>query len=225
MNLLSVRVGKVASLGKRRTAFVKHPVETPIAVTETGLAGDEVGDLRHHGGPDKAVYGYPFAHYAAWRADFPEHAALLIPGGFGENLTIDGADETTLCLGDRLLVGTAELIACQPRQPCRTLALRYGDPRMVAAMTRTGRSGWYFRVAQPGRIGPGAAVELLDRPNPEWPFARFLRLLRNRRFSAAELRALAAMPGLAAQWQNDAAERLGRTVASRIQPNASRSGL
>ena len=41
-----------------RTAIVKRAVEGPVRVRELGLEGDQVGDTKHHGGPDQAVYAY-----------------------------------------------------------------------------------------------------------------------------------------------------------------------
>lgn len=205
--IVSVRTGRVAPLGEtgRHSAIAKHAAAGPVRITARGLEGDEQADLAHHGGPDKAVYGYPLAHYAAWRESHPQHAARLTPGGFGENLTIAGADESTICLGDVLGAGTATLGACQPRQPCNTLAAWFADRTLPRAMTQTGRSGWYFRVLAPGAVREGDAITLLERPNPAWPFARFLRALRAKAFTTAELEELATLPGLAAQWQRDAA--------------------
>ena len=64
--LISVQVGRVARLGPNGvpSAFVKRPVAGPVAVAALGLAGDEQADLRVHGGPEKAVYGYALASYA-----------------------------------------------------------------------------------------------------------------------------------------------------------------
>jgi len=81
--ITSVHIGSIMPLGPDRvpSAFVKEPVMTPVEVTALGLVGDAQADLRVHGGPEKAVYGYPTALYAAWRAEYPQHTALLAPGG------------------------------------------------------------------------------------------------------------------------------------------------
>ncbi|MCY7270697.1 MAG: MOSC domain-containing protein [Sphingomonas bacterium] len=70
---------------------------------------------------------YPAAHHRAWAAEFPRHAALFVAGGVGENLTIEGWTEADLCVGDIHRIGSARLQVCQPRQPCSTFALRFGD--------------------------------------------------------------------------------------------------
>ena len=89
-----------------------------MPVRRLGLVGDAQADLAVHGGPDKAVYLYPGAHYA-WRRDLlPEHAALFRAGGFDENLTMSGLDDDTVCIGDAFDVGSARLQVTQLRQPC-----------------------------------------------------------------------------------------------------------
>ena len=197
--LNSVQVGRIASLGPQQipSAIVKSRVEDAVVVTRLGLAGDEQADLTVHGGPDKAVYAYSAAHYPAWVADFPDHADLLVPGGVGENLTIDGLVEGDLCVGDVHRIGTAQLQVCQPRQPCFKFALRFADNKLPKAMVRNGRAGWYYRVIEDGTLRAGDAIELVDRPNPDFGFERLVEIVNFRNASAKEFAAMAAMEGLA----------------------------
>ena len=106
--IVSVQVGHVAPLGPKQvpSAFVKRPISGRVMVQRLGLAGDQQADLRVHGGPDKAVYCYPIEHYAKWLAELPSAEALLVPGGFGENLTTLGFDEDGVCIGDILRIGS-----------------------------------------------------------------------------------------------------------------------
>jgi len=199
--LSSIQIGRIAPLGPQGipSAFVKSPVAGPIEVTTLGLAGDQQADLTVHGGLEKAVYAYPAAHHLAWAADYPRHAALFVPGGVGENLTIDGLVEADLCVGDVHAIGTARLQVCQPRQPCSRFALRFGDNQLPKAMVRNGRAGWYYRVIEEGRIGPGDRVDLADRPNPGFGFERLVEIVNFRRATPPELAALAGMSGLASE--------------------------
>lgn len=180
--LLSVHAGRIAPLGPDGvpSAFVKLPVAGPVKVGPAGLEGDAQADLRVHGGPEKAVYAYAATRYAEWTADFPELAAKFVPGGFGENLTIDGVDEDGLCVGDVHGIGSVRLQVCQPRQPCFKLALRFENNRLPKAMVRNGRSGWYYRVLSPGTLRAGDAVQLLERPLPDFPFNELLDFLYTR---------------------------------------------
>src|ERR1700761_2963529 len=165
--IASIHAGKVAPLGPDGvpSGFVKYEITRPVQVSALGIRGDEQADLTVHGGPEKAVYGYALAHYEAWRMDYPRHAATLVPGGFGENLCIEGMSEADLCVGDIHRIGSAQLQVCQPRQPCFKLALRFGDKMMPKAMIRSGRAGWYYRVLQAGEIAPNDRVLVEARPN------------------------------------------------------------
>ena len=80
------------------SAIDKQSVSGPVAVGAESLAGDEQGDRRVHGGPDKAVHVYPWAHYAIWRSELGDRPLLAAPGAFGENLSVDGLDEQSVCL-------------------------------------------------------------------------------------------------------------------------------
>ena len=179
----SVQIGRTAPLGPQAvpSGFVKRPVSGAVDVARTGILGDEQADLRVHGGPEKAVYGYAASRYDAWRANFPQHTVLLVPGGFGENLTIAGCDETTVCLNDIVLIGTCLLQVSQPRQPCFKFALRFADAAMPKAMVRNGYCGWYYRVLETGRLAAGDAVSLEERPHPLWSIDRVNRQIVQRR--------------------------------------------
>ena len=52
-----------------RSAIAKQARTGPVFCGVLGLACDEQGDLRVHGGPDKAVHHYASEHYAAWRQE------------------------------------------------------------------------------------------------------------------------------------------------------------
>ena len=209
----SIHAGKVAPLGPEGvpSGFVKHEIDRSVQVSALGIRGDEQADLSVHGGFEKAVYGYALAHYEVWRADYPRHAATLVPGGFGENLCIAGMSETDLCVGDIHRIGSAQLQVCQPRQPCFKLALRFEDKMMPKAMIRSGRAGWYYRVLQAGEISPNDAVLVEERPNPDFPFARLVELSSVGTATREELERLQHMDGLASDWKVWAQDRLSRS--------------
>lgn len=208
--LSSVRAGRVAPLGPDRvpSGFVKHELAGPVAVTVLGLDGDQQADLTVHGGPEKAVYGYAGSHYARWRIEQPQHAARMIEGAMGENLTIAGLEESGICVGDVHAIGTALLQVCQPRQPCFKMALRFEDKRLPKAFVKSGRAGWYYRVLRTGTITRGDEVTLQDRPNPDFTFTRLIEIIYHGKVTAEELARMAAMDGLASQWRDQARAQL-----------------
>ena len=168
MKIVSVNVGmprEVVWKGMTvQTAIFKEPVDGPATISELNLTGDKQADLSVHGGAEKAVYAYPTEHYDYWRNQLPD--VSLSWGRFGENLTTEGLREDTLGIGDRLRVGSAVLMVTQPRMPCYKLSLRFDRDDMIKRFLKSGRSGFYFSVIEPGEVSAGSEVEILSRdPN------------------------------------------------------------
>ncbi|WP_425615042.1 MOSC domain-containing protein [Anatilimnocola sp. NA78] len=216
--ILSIQVAQPQSLGTAgasdehdrpwTTAFFKLPVSGPQQVRELGIVGDGQADLRFHGGPDKAVLAYSADHFPLWQHEHP-HVAWS-GGAFGENLTIAGCDETTVCIGDIWQVGEVRFEVSQPRQPCWKLSRRWRISDLARQVTQNGRSGWYLRVLQPGTIEPGQAIELVERPHPAWNAHRASHLMHHGKHDIAAAAALAALPQLAESWREVFAERVAR---------------
>ena len=180
------------------SAIAKQPRSGPVAVGLLGLAGDEQGDPRVHGGPDKAVHCYAFSQYAPWRQELAGNAtaqALLAqPGAFGENFSLDGINESQVCLADQWQVGSARFEVSQGRQPCWKLNDRFGLPDMALRVQTSLRAGWYLRVLQVGQVQAGDTVWLLARPHPEWPIDRLLRVIAERDCAPETLREILTLP-------------------------------
>lgn len=195
-----------------RSAIAKRPRQGPVLAGPEGLDGDEQGDRRVHGGPDKAIHHYPHDHYAAWRAELGPHPLLEAPGAFGENISTRGVTEADLCLGDRLRLGAAVVEVSQGRQPCWKLSDRFGIADLARRVQDSGRTGWYYRVLEPGPVQAGDVLELLERPWPDWPLTRLAGLLYRRTLDRAELEAALALP-LVPSWRKVFERRLeqGRT--------------
>jgi len=117
-----------------------------VFVGRENIEGDGQADLRVHGGRDKAVYAYPADHWPWWQS---EHGLACAPNTFGENLTLAGADETRVAIGDRFRWGDALLEVSQPRAPCFKLGIHARED-IPARMTVSARCGWYFRVVEVG---------------------------------------------------------------------------
>lgn len=201
-------VGQVAPLGETTSGIAKAPVAGPLRLTPTGFDGDAQADTRVHGGPDKAVHHYPFDHYAPWRAEVGERPVLSAPGGFGENLSTLGLDERAVAAGDVFRLGSAVIEVSQGRQPCWKLNLRLDVPDMALRVQTSGRTGWYYRVLEPGLVAPGDAFQLLDRRSPDWTIHRLWRTLYVDTLNRDELAAMAALDHLPEGWRKHARRRL-----------------
>lgn len=79
---------------------------------------------------------------------------------------------------------------------------------MAWLVQTTGRTGWYFRVLEPGLIAAGNRGVLLARPNPRWTITRVTRLLYHDRLDRAALAEFAALKGLPDSWRTLAEARL-----------------
>jgi MOSC domain-containing protein YiiM len=155
------------------TSIFKEPVERRLRVSTLNFEGDEQSDLTVHGGVDKAVYVYPSEHYEDWHRELP--GVELPRAVFGENLTTEGLSEDVR-IGDRFRIGTAEFIVTQPRLPCYKLGIRFGRMDMLKRMLRTGRTGFYFAVTAEGEVGPGDAIEPIERVDEGLTVADVVRL-------------------------------------------------
>lgn len=208
-----VLAGQVAPIEPDGPAsgIAKRPISGPWRITRTGLAGDAQGDLKHHGGPDKALHQYPREHYREWAAEIGPHPLLAASGAFGENLSGEGWTEDDICIGNVARFGSAVLQIAQGRQPCFKLDLRFGRAGMardVQRTGRTGRTGWYWRVLAEGEAREGDALTLIERPQPGWPLSRKIGLLYRDTRNREELTAMARLPELAEGWRALASRRI-----------------
>ena len=198
------------------TGAQKTPREGAVELTATGFRGDEQGDLKHHGGTEKAVCCYPEEHYESWRAGGFE----LPVGAFFENLTIAGATEDTVFLGDVFEIGTALVQVTQPRRPCTTVSRRWRDPALPALIQDTGRCGYYLRVLREGRVSAGDPVRFVRRPAGAVSVAEVNRVMNVDRDDAAGMRRLLAAPELPEKWRKQLRRRLG----GRFEDDSARLG-
>ncbi|MDT0434187.1 MULTISPECIES: MOSC domain-containing protein [Streptomyces] len=175
MKLLSVNLGRARHLPYTDPAvgvsgIDKRPVEGPVRVAApgakgvagSGLAGDAVCDLRHHGGDDQAVYAMAREDLDDWEREL---GRTLPNGVFGENLTTAGVEVSGALIGERWRIGSAVLLeVTSGRIPCRTFQGHVGEQGWVRRFTRKGAPGAYLRVIEPGEIRAGDPVEVVERP-------------------------------------------------------------
>lgn len=209
-SLIELRTGKAVPFGPKAapSAINKALRLDTVSITTEGLEGDEQGDRRHHGGPEKAVHHYAMDHYPEWRRDLPQAHERLVPGGFGENFVAAGWTESEVCIGDVVQAGSATLQVSQARQPCWKLNVRFGIADMALRVQRSLRTGWYYRVLEPGSTAVGDNLRLVARPHPEWPLLRLLTVLYVDRLDYGALEEIAQIPALAVSWRNLAQSRL-----------------
>lgn len=178
------------------SAILKSRLTEAVHVGRLGLSGDAQKEKKHHGGPTKAVLIYGAQHYAIWDGSLAAHArehgsalremspdvdaSVYGMGAFGENLTVDGLAERTVCLGDIWSIGTCELEITEPRGPCATLTRRWMRPALLQDVQATAAAGWYNAVRTEGLIRDGDRATLVKRVQTEWTLDAVFHLLEGR---------------------------------------------
>ncbi len=212
LSILSVNVGHAREIGVQAgkaviSAIRKAPTErASLQLNWTNLEGDSQADLVNHGGADKAIYGYCSEYWPLWEA---EHGLRCGPGLFGENLTLSGATEDDVRIGDVFAWDGVRLQISQPRQPCYKLSLHLSREDIAPAMVMTARCGWYMRVLATGRVSVKGATLTREESSVEAPSVRHVfRSYFDRRVAHDEIERLASCTALASPWRDAFAKRL-----------------
>lgn len=197
-HLVAVNTGAVRKVpwGGRgrgtRSAITKTPEPGSVRVTRLGLVGDEQADLRHHGGPDRAVYAFAQEDLQRWSAEL---GGALSPGQFGENLTTAGFDCNAALMGERWRIGTALLQVSWVRTPCYKFQARLGELGFPTAgwlkrFTADARPGPYLRVLEEGVIRAGDAIVVTERPEHDISVSEMFRIVTTEQERLGELLAI-----------------------------------
>ncbi|MEV7686404.1 MOSC domain-containing protein [Streptomyces bungoensis] len=205
MKLLSVNLGRPRPVPytdqpQGVTGIDKRPADGPVRVAApgpkgvggSGLAGDAVCELRHHGGDDQAVYAYAREDLDIWEREL---GRPLANGCFGENLTTVGLEVSGALVGERWRIGSEVVLeVTSGRIPCRTFQGHLGERGWVKRFTRKGATGAYLRVIEPGEIRTGDPIEIVHRPDHDVTAALEFRATTTERELLPRL--LAAGPAL-----------------------------
>jgi len=186
------------------TAICKNSIEEGY-LSQDGFHGDGVGDLKHHGGLDRAICIYPYEHYAYWQDAFDE---ALPEGVFGENLTVTGMLETDVHIGDIFKVGEAVMQVTQPRVPCSTITKRTGNPRLLQQIVEHGYTGFLCRVLEEGIVRSDSEIDLLERHSGKYSIAFCNNAYFNRLQDIESMEKLLTVAELAEDWKQGLRKRL-----------------
>ncbi|MCP4353464.1 MAG: MOSC domain-containing protein [Desulfobacterales bacterium] len=180
------------------TGIAKIPVAHSLHLGKCGFEGDGVADLKHHGGADKAVCVYSLDYYSYWEDVL---GRKLPSAAFGENLSVSGLKEDDICIGDIFQIGTALVQVSQPRQPCKTLAARYGRNDFVKLVVDSGFTGLYFRVLEEGMAETGVSLVPREKDPREVSVAFANQIFHNDRGNCEGIEAVLAIPALSESWR------------------------
>jgi ferredoxin-NADP reductase/MOSC domain-containing protein YiiM/ferredoxin len=168
-------------------------------VRRLNIDGDGQGDLRGHGGEQRAVYLYQIDAYRYWekrlgRSDFNY-------GQFGENFTVEGLADDQVCIGDRYRIGGALFEVTQPRVTCYRVGIRMNEPRMAALLTGSGKPGFYLRVLEEGEVGAGDEIIKAGEDQERMTVAEINALLYGSDHPRTKLEAALRIKALSPGWQ------------------------
>jgi MOSC domain-containing protein YiiM len=82
---------------------------------------------------------------------------------FGENFTTEGMFEEMVNIGDQFQVGTAKVVATQPRMPCYKLGVKFGRMDIIKRFLASGLTGVYFKVMKEGELEQGDEIKLIKK--------------------------------------------------------------
>lgn len=173
----------------QRSSHRKRSLGGPVLAHRLGIAGDQVTDVEHHGGPDQAVYAFAREDLDRWAAELGHE----IPDGhFGENLTTYGIDVNEALVGERWRVGEALVEIAKVRIPCQTFkgwmgVTGYDDTAWVKRFTADNRPGPYLRVIEAGMVQAGDPIEVVHRPDHGITVSFMFRALTSEQHLAPEL--------------------------------------
>lgn len=164
MKIVGLFAGKPQPLGPRGnpSAIVKTPVNA-LTVLEDRTLEDDQANKKLHGGPEKVLHQFSLDSYRTLCAQFPTIEDIAVPGSIGENLVVEGMDDTNVQVGDQYQFGEVILEVSAPRRPCNKIAHRFEQQNMDIYVAENGVTGWYYRVLQTGTITADATVEQIKR--------------------------------------------------------------
>src|SRR5437016_4630704 len=202
--LLSVNVGlprDIAWKGRTvHTGIWKNPVHGRCRAGRLNLDGDGQGDLAGHGGEQRAVFVYQIESYHYWQEQLKR--TNFVHGQFGENFTIEGLPDDTVCIGDRYQVGSALFEVTQPRVTCYRVGIRMNEPRMPALLTSSGRPGFYFRVLEEGAVCAGDEIVKVGEAEERMTVAEINALLYSPNHARDRLEHALRIESLSPGWRS-----------------------
>ena len=204
MKLLSIFIGRPREIEYQgrviTTGIFKEETSGPAKVGALNIEGDQQADLKVHGGPNKAVYAYPIEHYDFWKANRPDltfHAGI-----FGENLSVSGFKETTVCIGDTYRFGEAVTFqVTSPRMPCSKLGMKMNDNHFIKEFMEARKNGFYFKVLTEGEISPGDEAVKVSEDGHGLTVDEVIQLYTTHKQDSGLLEKALAAPHLPEDWK------------------------
>lgn len=179
MQVISTNIGTSTTFewnGKEeQTGIFKYPTTDSLLLRKNDVSKDTVIDRVHHAGINKACYLFSSDQYPYWKELYPNLEWDW--GMFGENLTVEGLDESLMRIGDVYKIGGALVQVSQPREPCYKLGVRFGTPEVLRQFIDHNHSGTYVRVLEEGEVRKGDTIQLQEQSENVLTVQQFYELM------------------------------------------------
>ena len=179
MKVIATNIGKPTTItwnGKEvQTGIFKYPTQEALFLGKTNVQKDTVIDRKHHGGENKACYLFSADFYPYWKSKYP--FLKWNWGMFGENLTIEGLDESEIRIGDIYRIGSSLVQVSQPREPCFKLGVRFGNQDIIKQYIDHGHPGTYVRILETGKVRENEKLILVKKSKNPLTVQQFYSLL------------------------------------------------
>ena len=179
--MVSTQISKVKKIddGERvwETGSFKDNTIDVLDVTFDGITGNEVSDLKHHGGPHKAIFANAQSNYPIWAKYLGKDT--LEYGALAENLTLSNLNEDNVCIGDIHQIGSVILEVSQPREPCWKIGQKFKHKEFTKYIYDSGETGWYYRVLEEGKFRVNDDVLLIKKASDSFTIRQANYILRN----------------------------------------------
>lgn len=179
MQVISTNIGNSTTFewnGKEeQTGIFKYPTTASLFLGKIDVAHDTVINRVNHAGINKACYLFSADQYSYWKNLYPNLEWDW--GMFGENLTVEGLDESIMRIGDIYKIGGALVQVSQPREPCYKLGVRFGTQEILRQFIQRNHSGTYVRILEEGEVQKGDIVELQEQSENTLTVQQFYELM------------------------------------------------
>jgi MOSC domain-containing protein YiiM len=163
MKVIATNIGEAVTFewnGKEeQTGIFKYPTEKPLYLSKEDVKGDTVIDRVHHAGINKACYLFSADYYPYWKNLYPDMEWDW--GMFGENLTVQGLEESKIKVGNIYRLGSALVQISQPREPCYKLGIRFGTQDILRQFIAHNHPGTYVKILEEGQVAAGDVLTLV----------------------------------------------------------------
>lgn len=179
MKVISTNLGKPQTFiwnGKEeQTGIFKYPVDEPLLLRKADVSKDTIINRINHGGVHKACYLFSKEQYPFWKERYPNLEWNW--GMFGENLTVEGLDESDIRVGDIYKIGNALVRVSQPREPCYKLGVRFGNQKILKEYIEHRYPGTYVSVLEEGTVKKGDVFKIVERSDNTLTTNQFFDLM------------------------------------------------